>query len=204
MGGISRRFHAVSDVRVCNRSSRCVSAPTTTTTTSTSSPRRMDREEEASTHRICGWGFQRGGHIMAELGCEWWIVLGCSDSWRGQTQCLCTTNPPISHRCFAKLHTVCSWMHCEPPSLPSSTPYYITLSLAPLCSATSVGFAVTLQTIYRFLSITIAADQLHNCGVFQSAAACWHQCCKYKSWLRKAFRKRLSLSSAVSVLELFG
>lgn len=82
---------------------------------------------------------------MAEHECEQWIVLGCSDSWRGQTQCLYTstiTTPPpsasgvsLSSTRFAAERTAS--LH---PSLP---PHRITLHCHQLC------FALTLQQVFR-------------------------------------------------------
>ena len=145
-GGVSRRFHAVSDVRVCNQWSWCPPSP--------SLPwHALWNERRGQRHTVgfiqlyvcvtvcvCVGVVSVRRHIIAEVDC-----LGLQ--WQ-----LERTNP---HHVFIPATTP------HPPvllkaaltrqlnaSLPSSTSYYITLSLAPPCSATSVGFAMTPQLLF--------------------------------------------------------
>lgn len=95
------------------------------------------------------------GHIIAEHGCEEWIVLGCSDSWRGQTPTMSLYPPtPFNDQCFSKLHTLGSWMRCEPPSLPPS--HHIILHYTVICSSMLGHLSKVCHdstaAIYRFFS----------------------------------------------------
>lgn len=106
-------------------------------------------------------------------------------------QCLYTPHPLV----FLKA------AECTASSLPSSTSYYTVISFSMLNHLGMVCHDST-ATIYRFLSMTIEADQ-HDRGDLHSSAACWHQCCKKRSLWRKAFRMKPSLSPTAVFVTVF-
>lgn len=107
------------------------------------------------------------------------IVLGCSDSWSEQTPTMYLYPSPTG---VSLGSTLSSWMHCEPPSLPPSTSYYTVISSSMLSHLRRVCHDSTAATIYRFLSMTIEADQ-HDGWNLHSSAACWHHHFKNKKGL---------------------
>lgn len=134
-GGV-RRFHAVSDAFVYNKSCWCVCSVTV-------SPMARFMENggvvfhTGFTVCVCVVVFS----VRTHNGRTWvWVVDCLGLQWqleRTNTMSLYQHHyhhPPLSLRCFSKLHALCSWTDCKPPSLPSSTPYYITLSLAMFCT----------------------------------------------------------------------
>lgn len=94
-----------------------------------------------------------------------------SRTWMRVVDCfepsLCgPSSPPPSHRCFPELHTL-----CEPPSLPSSTPYSITVVSSSVCSHLGVAYSDSTVTIFVF-SLNCCWRWL---AIFKSisAAFCW-------------------------------